>query len=100
MSPSLYWSSCFLPVLQAVDRSSEDSGSRRNSSSDVFSDAVREGLLHFKQLNTDKSKVGAGSGNRKWEPGSGNQEVGTREWEPGNGNQELGTREWEPGSGN
>lgn len=43
---------------QAVDRSSEDSGSRRDSSSDVFCDATKEGLLHFKQLNTDKGKVG------------------------------------------
>lgn len=42
---------------QAVDRSSEDSGSRRDSSSDVFCDATKEGLLHFKQLNTDKGKV-------------------------------------------
>lgn len=43
--------------LQAMDRSSEDSGSRRDSSSDIFCDATREGLLHFKQLNTDKGKV-------------------------------------------
>uniref|UniRef100_A0A3B1IVH4 Rho GTPase activating protein 21a n=1 Tax=Astyanax mexicanus TaxID=7994 RepID=A0A3B1IVH4_ASTMX len=43
-------------VLQAVDRSSEDSGSRRDSSSDVFSDATKEGLLHFRQLNSDKGK--------------------------------------------
>lgn len=42
---------------QAVDRSSEDSGSRRDSSSDVFCDAVKEGPLHFKQLNADKGKV-------------------------------------------
>ncbi len=40
-----------------MDRSSEDSGSRRDSSSDVFCDATKEGLLHFKQLNTDKGKV-------------------------------------------
>lgn len=45
---------------QAMDRSSEDSGSRRDSSSDVFCDAVKEGLLHFKQLNTDKGKVRPG----------------------------------------
>lgn len=42
---------------QVTDRSSEDSGSRRGSSSDVFCDATKEGLLHFKQLNTEKSKV-------------------------------------------
>ncbi|XP_045066292.1 rho GTPase-activating protein 21-like [Coregonus clupeaformis] len=44
-----------------VDRSLEDSGSRRDSSSDVFSDATKEGMLHFRQINTDKSKhVGGG----------------------------------------
>ncbi|XP_061661927.1 rho GTPase-activating protein 21-like isoform X2 [Syngnathoides biaculeatus] len=44
-------------LRKAADGSSEDSGSRRDSSSDVFCDAAREGLLHFKQLNTDKGKV-------------------------------------------
>ncbi|MEQ2214605.1 Rho GTPase-activating protein 21, partial [Xenoophorus captivus] len=39
-----------------VDRSSEDSGSRRDSSSDIFCDATKEGLLHFKQLHADKGK--------------------------------------------
>ncbi|XP_029934982.1 rho GTPase-activating protein 21a isoform X3 [Myripristis murdjan] len=52
-------------LRKAVDRSSEDSGSRRDSSSDVFSDATKEGLLHFKQLNTDKSKR-VGGGMRPW----------------------------------
>uniref|UniRef100_UPI0037E792DF rho GTPase-activating protein 21a isoform X1 n=1 Tax=Semicossyphus pulcher TaxID=241346 RepID=UPI0037E792DF len=50
---------------KAVDRSSEDSGSRRDSSSDVFCDATKEGLLHFKQLNTEKSKR-VGGGMRPW----------------------------------
>ncbi|XP_041669588.1 rho GTPase-activating protein 21-like isoform X2 [Cheilinus undulatus] len=50
---------------KAVDRSSEDSGSRRGSSSDVFCDATKEGLLHFKQLNTDKGKR-VGGGMRPW----------------------------------
>ncbi|XP_077480212.1 rho GTPase-activating protein 21-B-like isoform X2 [Stigmatopora argus] len=50
-----------------ADRSSDDSGSRRDSSSDVFCDAAREGLLHFKQLNTDKGKR-AGGGTRAWKP--------------------------------
>ncbi|XP_070708731.1 rho GTPase-activating protein 21a [Pempheris klunzingeri] len=50
---------------QAVDRSSEDSESRRDSSSDVFCDASKEGLLHFKQLNTDKGKR-VGGGMRPW----------------------------------
>lgn len=38
-------------VFQAVDRSSED------STSDVFTDATKEGPLHFRQLNSDKGKV-------------------------------------------
>ncbi|XP_054478965.1 rho GTPase-activating protein 21 [Anoplopoma fimbria] len=54
-----------LKSLRKVDRSSEDSGSRRDSSSDVFCDATKEGLLHFKQLNTDKSKR-VGGGMRPW----------------------------------
>ncbi|KAI1891352.1 hypothetical protein AGOR_G00142920 [Albula goreensis] len=52
-------------LRKAVDRSSEDSGSRRDSSSDVFSDSTKEGLLHFRQLNTDKSKRASG-GMRQW----------------------------------
>ncbi|XP_036934708.1 rho GTPase-activating protein 21-like isoform X4 [Acanthopagrus latus] len=52
-------------LRKAVDRSSEDSGSRRDSSSDVFCDATKEGLLHFKQLNTDKGKR-VGGGMRPW----------------------------------
>ncbi|XP_075903592.1 rho GTPase-activating protein 21a isoform X2 [Nelusetta ayraudi] len=52
-------------LRKATDRSSEDSGSRRDSSSDVFCDAVKEGLLHFKQLNTDKGKR-VGGGMRPW----------------------------------
>ncbi|XP_029978732.1 rho GTPase-activating protein 21a isoform X3 [Sphaeramia orbicularis] len=52
-------------LRKAVDRSSEDSGSRRDSSSDVFSDATKEGSLHFKQLNTEKGKR-VGGGMRPW----------------------------------
>ncbi|XP_071340792.1 rho GTPase-activating protein 21a isoform X2 [Trachinotus anak] len=52
-------------LRKAVDRSSEDSGSRRDSSSDVFCDATKEGLLHFKQLSTDKGKR-VGGGMRPW----------------------------------
>ncbi|XP_026884670.2 rho GTPase-activating protein 21 isoform X1 [Electrophorus electricus] len=52
-------------LRKAVDGSSEDSGSRRNSSSDVFSDATKEGLLYFRQLNSDKGKR-VGSGLRPW----------------------------------
>ncbi len=44
-------------VFQAVNRSSEDSCSRRDSTSDVFTDATKEGPLHFRQLNLDKGKV-------------------------------------------
>uniref|UniRef100_A0AAR2KWP9 Rho GTPase activating protein 21a n=1 Tax=Pygocentrus nattereri TaxID=42514 RepID=A0AAR2KWP9_PYGNA len=56
---------CVCVCMYAVDRSSEDSGSRRDSSSDIFSDATKEGLLHFRQLNSDKSKR-VGSGMRPW----------------------------------
>ncbi|XP_058879168.1 rho GTPase-activating protein 21-like isoform X2 [Acipenser ruthenus] len=54
-------------LKKAVDgqKSSEDSGSRRDSSSDVFSDASKEGWLHFRQISTDKSKR-VGSGIRPW----------------------------------
>ncbi|XP_029001638.1 rho GTPase-activating protein 21 isoform X3 [Betta splendens] len=54
-------------LKKAVDRSSEDSGSRRDSSSDIFCDATKEGLLHFKQLSTDKGKR-VGGGTRQWKP--------------------------------
>ncbi|KAG9355168.1 hypothetical protein JZ751_000006 [Albula glossodonta] len=50
-------------LRKALDghKSSDDSGSRRDSSSDVFSDSSKEGWLHFRQLNTEKSKrVGGG----------------------------------------
>lgn len=45
--------------LQALDghKSSGDSGSRRDSSSDIFVDSSKEGLLNFRQLATDKNKV-------------------------------------------
>ncbi|KAM4544155.1 rho GTPase-activating protein 21a isoform 3-T3 [Fundulus diaphanus] len=52
-------------LRKAADRSSDDSGSRRDSSSDVFCDATKEGLLHFKQLHVDKGKR-VGGGNRQW----------------------------------
>ncbi|XP_061094360.1 rho GTPase-activating protein 21-like isoform X1 [Conger conger] len=44
-------------VRKAADRSSEDSGSRRDSSSDIFSDSTKEGVLHFKRV---------GGGMRQW----------------------------------
>ncbi|KAH0627522.1 hypothetical protein JD844_003319 [Phrynosoma platyrhinos] len=37
--------------------SSENSGSRKASSSEVFGDASKEGWLHFRQLITDKGKI-------------------------------------------
>ncbi|XP_077364644.1 rho GTPase-activating protein 21-like isoform X2 [Festucalex cinctus] len=55
-------------LRKAMDRSSEDSGSRRDSSSDIFCDAAREGLLHFKQLNADKGKRAGVGGARSWKP--------------------------------
>ncbi|KAM5282383.1 rho GTPase-activating protein 21 isoform 14-T28 [Hipposideros larvatus] len=42
-------------------KSSEDSGSRKGSSSEVFSDAAKEGWLHFRPLVTDKGKRVGGS---------------------------------------
>lgn len=44
---------------QSLDghKSSGDSGSRRNSSLDIFADSSKEGLLNFRQLSTDKNKV-------------------------------------------
>ncbi|XP_076000790.1 rho GTPase-activating protein 21 isoform X2 [Genypterus blacodes] len=44
-----------------------DSGSRRDSSSDVFADSCKEGLLTFRQLSTDKNKR-VGGGIRSWKP--------------------------------
>ncbi|XP_016111726.1 rho GTPase-activating protein 21-like, partial [Sinocyclocheilus grahami] len=49
----------FKGLRKAVDRSSED------STSDVFTDATKEGPLHFRQLNSDKGKR-VGSGMRSW----------------------------------
>ncbi|XP_049633700.1 rho GTPase-activating protein 21 isoform X3 [Suncus etruscus] len=42
-------------------KSSEDSGSRKESSSEVFSDAAKEGWLHFRPLVTEKGKRVGGS---------------------------------------
>ncbi|XP_051542764.1 rho GTPase-activating protein 21-like isoform X2 [Myxocyprinus asiaticus] len=57
----------FRGLRKAVDKSSEDSGSgsRRDSTSDIFTDATKEGPLHFKQINSDKGKR-VGSGMRPW----------------------------------
>nr|XP_023679280.1 rho GTPase-activating protein 21 isoform X6 [Paramormyrops kingsleyae] len=52
-------------LRKMTDRSSDDSGSQRDSTSEVFSDATKEGLLHFRQLSTDKSKR-VGGGMRPW----------------------------------
>ncbi|XP_066485101.1 rho GTPase-activating protein 21 isoform X2 [Tiliqua scincoides] len=41
--------------------SSENSGSRKASSSEVFGDVTKEGCLHFRQLITDKGKRVGGS---------------------------------------
>ncbi|KAM9488691.1 rho GTPase-activating protein 21a [Clarias gariepinus] len=52
-------------LRKAVDRSSEDSGSRRNSLSDAFVNATKEGVLHFRQFSSDKGKR-VGGGMRPW----------------------------------
>uniref|UniRef100_A0A8C1YNQ6 Rho GTPase activating protein 21b n=1 Tax=Cyprinus carpio TaxID=7962 RepID=A0A8C1YNQ6_CYPCA len=56
----------FVLVLQALDgHKSDDSSSRRDSSTEIFSDSTKEGWLHFRQLNTEKGKRGGG-GMRPW----------------------------------
>ncbi|TRY66111.1 hypothetical protein DNTS_035595, partial [Danionella cerebrum] len=44
---------------------SDDSSSRRDSSTEIFSDSTKEGWLHFRQLNTEKGKR-VGGGIRPW----------------------------------
>uniref|UniRef100_A0A673LAZ4 Rho GTPase-activating protein 21-like n=1 Tax=Sinocyclocheilus rhinocerous TaxID=307959 RepID=A0A673LAZ4_9TELE len=44
---------------------SDDSSSRRDSSTEIFSDSTKEGWLHFRQLNTEKGKR-VGGGMRPW----------------------------------
>uniref|UniRef100_A0AAX7V5Z4 Rho GTPase activating protein 21b n=1 Tax=Astatotilapia calliptera TaxID=8154 RepID=A0AAX7V5Z4_ASTCA len=57
----------FRGLRKALDghKSSGDSGSRRDSSSVIFSDSSREGLLNFRQFSTDKNKR-VGGGMRSW----------------------------------
>ncbi|XP_077376786.1 rho GTPase-activating protein 21 isoform X2 [Festucalex cinctus] len=54
-------------LKKALDghKSSGDSGSRRDSSADIFSDSSKEGLLNFRQLCTDKNKRASG-GMKSW----------------------------------
>ncbi|KAM4604862.1 rho GTPase-activating protein 21 [Polymixia lowei] len=54
-------------LRKALDghKSSDDSGSRRDSSSDIFTDSSKEGWLNFRQLSTDKNKR-VGGGMRSW----------------------------------
>ncbi|XP_044075825.1 rho GTPase-activating protein 21 isoform X2 [Siniperca chuatsi] len=54
-------------LRKALDghKSSGDSGSRRDSSSEIFADSSKEGLLNFRQLSTDKNKR-VGGGMRSW----------------------------------
>ncbi|KAM6214567.1 rho GTPase-activating protein 21 isoform 2-T2 [Rhynchocyon petersi] len=47
--------------IRDSQKSSEDSGSRKDSSSEVFSDAAKEGWLQFRPLVTDKGKRVGGS---------------------------------------
>ncbi|XP_077954737.1 rho GTPase-activating protein 21-B isoform X3 [Gasterosteus aculeatus] len=48
-------------------KSSGDSGSRRESSADIFANSSKEGLLNLRQLSTDKNKR-VGGGMRSWKP--------------------------------
>ncbi|XP_077413396.1 rho GTPase-activating protein 21 isoform X2 [Vanacampus margaritifer] len=54
-------------LKKALDghKSSGDSGSRRDSSADIFPDSSKEGLLNFRQLCTDKNKRASG-GMKSW----------------------------------
>ncbi|XP_028988425.1 rho GTPase-activating protein 21 isoform X3 [Betta splendens] len=66
--PSKHMSS-FRGLRKALDghKSSGDSGSRRDSSSDIFPTSSKEGLLNFRHLGTDKNKR-VGGGMRSWKP--------------------------------
>nr|XP_054596367.1 rho GTPase-activating protein 21 isoform X3 [Nothobranchius furzeri] len=57
----------FKGLRRALDghKSSGDSGSRRDSSTDIFSDSSKEGFLNFRHLSTDKNKR-VGGGMRSW----------------------------------
>nr|XP_019959077.1 PREDICTED: rho GTPase-activating protein 21-like [Paralichthys olivaceus] len=57
----------FRGLRKALDghKSSGDSGSRRDSSSDIFADSSKEGLLNLRQFSTDKNKRVSG-GMRSW----------------------------------
>ncbi|XP_010764629.1 rho GTPase-activating protein 21 isoform X3 [Notothenia coriiceps] len=58
----------FRGLRKALDgNKSSDSGSRRDSSADIFVDSTREGFLNFRQLSTDKNKR-VGGGMRSWKP--------------------------------
>ncbi|XP_034411821.1 rho GTPase-activating protein 21-B isoform X2 [Cyclopterus lumpus] len=54
-------------LRKALDghKSSGDSGSRRDSSSDIYANSSKEGLLNLRQLGTDKNKRVSG-GMRSW----------------------------------
>ncbi|XP_068458575.1 rho GTPase-activating protein 21-B isoform X2 [Clinocottus analis] len=56
-------------LRKALDghKSSGDSGSRRDSSSDIFANSSKEGLLNLRPLGTDKNKR-VGGGMRSWKP--------------------------------
>ncbi|XP_062284464.1 rho GTPase-activating protein 21 isoform X1 [Scomber scombrus] len=64
-------SSKHMPSLRGLrkaldgNKSAADSGSRRDSSSDIFADSSKEGFLNFRQLNTEKNKR-VGGGMRSW----------------------------------
>ncbi|XP_028282481.1 rho GTPase-activating protein 21 isoform X2 [Parambassis ranga] len=57
----------FRGLRKALDghKSSGDSGSRRDSSADIFANSSKEGFLNFRQLSTDKNKRVTG-GMRSW----------------------------------
>ncbi|XP_053739340.1 rho GTPase-activating protein 21 isoform X1 [Synchiropus splendidus] len=64
-------SSRHMPSLRSLKKaldghkSSGDSANRRDSSTDIFADSSKEGLLNFRQRSTDKNKR-VGGGMRSW----------------------------------
>ncbi|XP_038145248.1 rho GTPase-activating protein 21 isoform X2 [Cyprinodon tularosa] len=57
--------SSFRGLRKTLDGHRPDSGSRRDSSLDVFADSSKEGFLNFRQLGTEKNKR-VGGGMRSW----------------------------------
>uniref|UniRef100_A0A673LD84 Rho GTPase-activating protein 21-like n=1 Tax=Sinocyclocheilus rhinocerous TaxID=307959 RepID=A0A673LD84_9TELE len=64
-APREWISEHFVELVALDGHKSDDSSSRRDSSTEIFSDSTKEGWLHFRQLNTEKGKR-VGGGMRPW----------------------------------